>query len=68
MNIPAEADEERVARRYEILALQRFRESIAKCLDDLGRISLISIIDCQGLATVASWLLDRRVRFADTEP
>lgn len=45
-SVPAETDEERIASRNEILALQRFRESVTERLNDLGRVGLVPVVDC----------------------
>ena len=61
------ADEERTGRRDEIPALQRLRKGVAERFDDVGRISLVAVVNRQRFAAVARRSSNRSVRFADSE-
>ena len=61
------ADEQRTARRDEILALQRLRKGVAEGFDDIGRISVVAVVNRQRLAAVTRRSFDRGVRLTDPE-
>lgn len=65
--LPVKPNEQRVARRQEILTFQRFWKSIAKCFDDSSRVGFTSVVDCQRFAAVTRQLFNRSVRLADAE-